>query len=206
LNEAPHYDIFANDQHSSPNCVLRFRDDQAYYLLRIFHGVSMVRTPRRTKDNGSSKKSMNTSQPYELEIPKYRRTVWDSDSPITSDLKHRNDDWALQPSDTDKYVFCHNDLSQQNIIVNPDTLKIQCNHRLGVLWLLSRLFSTHPFTQGLVFCCLHGRSTTRLAAGILHSRQRTGKVIFIMCSLSLHFSRHVSCLGCTWSGDQPTLI
>jgi Ser/Thr protein kinase RdoA (MazF antagonist) len=30
----------------------------------------------------------------------------------------------LKPSDRDEYGFCHNDLSQQNIIVDPDTLKI----------------------------------------------------------------------------------
>jgi aminoglycoside phosphotransferase (APT) family kinase protein len=33
------------------------------------------------------------------------------------------DDWRLQASDHDEYVFCHNDLSQQNVIVDPDTLK-----------------------------------------------------------------------------------
>ena len=35
------------------------------------------------------------------------------------------DDWRLQVSDHDQYVFCHNDLSQQNVIVGPGTLKIK---------------------------------------------------------------------------------
>lgn len=40
-------------------------------------------------------------------------------------LQHsETDNWHLKPSDHDEYVFCHNDLSQQNVIVDPDTLKI----------------------------------------------------------------------------------
>ncbi|KAF2254412.1 kinase-like protein [Trematosphaeria pertusa] len=34
------------------------------------------------------------------------------------------DDWNLQSSETDEFVFCHNDLSQKNVIVDPDSLKI----------------------------------------------------------------------------------
>ena len=36
-----------------------------------------------------------------------------------------NDKWDLKSSDTEEYVFCHNDLSQQNIILDPDTFKIK---------------------------------------------------------------------------------
>lgn len=32
--------------------------------------------------------------------------------------------WTTKPSKTKDYVFCHNDLSQSNIIVHPQTLKI----------------------------------------------------------------------------------
>ena len=32
--------------------------------------------------------------------------------------------WVAQSSPTDDFVFCHNDLSQHNIMVNPDTLRI----------------------------------------------------------------------------------
>jgi len=51
--------------------------------------------------------------PLEIVIPPYR--VMDSTE---------NDTWTLQPSASEEYVFCHNDLSQPNIIVDPDTLKI----------------------------------------------------------------------------------
>ena len=35
------------------------------------------------------------------------------------------DDWRLQPSTSDEYVFCHNELSQQNVIVDPSMLRIR---------------------------------------------------------------------------------
>ncbi len=44
--------------------------------------------------------------------------------PYRVTLRPENDNWALQPSEIGECVFCHNDLSQQNIIVDPDTLKI----------------------------------------------------------------------------------
>ncbi|KAF1951085.1 kinase-like protein [Byssothecium circinans] len=34
------------------------------------------------------------------------------------------DEWDLQTSSSAEYVFCHNDLLQQNVIVDPGTLKI----------------------------------------------------------------------------------
>lgn len=33
-------------------------------------------------------------------------------------------EYTLRPRETDELVFCHNDLSPSNIIVDPDTLKI----------------------------------------------------------------------------------
>lgn len=35
-----------------------------------------------------------------------------------------NDSWTLSDSELEEYVFCHHDLSQHNIIVEPETLKI----------------------------------------------------------------------------------
>lgn len=36
-----------------------------------------------------------------------------------------NDAWPKKSSENTEFVFCHNDLSQPNIIVDPDTLKIR---------------------------------------------------------------------------------
>lgn len=61
-----------------------------------------------------SLKSNVMGGPTGITIPPYR---------ITHATKQ--DFWNLRPSTTKEYVFCHNDLSQYNIIVNPDTLKIR---------------------------------------------------------------------------------
>ncbi|KAI6855374.1 kinase-like protein [Hortaea werneckii] len=45
--------------------------------------------------------------------------------PYRATLKTLKDDWNLKPSNHEEYVFCHNDLSQQNIIVDPQSLKIK---------------------------------------------------------------------------------
>lgn len=36
-----------------------------------------------------------------------------------------NEDWVSKTSDEKGYVFCHNDISQHNIIVDPRSLKIR---------------------------------------------------------------------------------
>lgn len=35
------------------------------------------------------------------------------------------DDWKIEKSISEKYIFCHNDLSQNNVIVDSITLKIK---------------------------------------------------------------------------------
>lgn len=44
--------------------------------------------------------------------------------PCRATTKTFRDEWLLKASVTDEYVFCHNDLSQQNVLVDPITLKI----------------------------------------------------------------------------------
>lgn len=38
-------------------------------------------------------------------------------------LKIREDKWTSSDSDGEEYVFCHNDVFRQNVIVDPDMLK-----------------------------------------------------------------------------------
>jgi hypothetical protein len=59
--------------------------------------------------------SMHMGGPSGIVIPPYRV------------LRHAENEscWNLQPSTTREYVFCHNDLSQENVIVDPETLKIK---------------------------------------------------------------------------------
>jgi serine/threonine protein kinase len=58
-------------------------------------------------------KSSNIGGPSGLVMPPHRTTT-------QIDV----DTWNLRPAATNEYVFCHNDLSQYNIIVDPVSLKI----------------------------------------------------------------------------------
>lgn len=53
--------------------------------------------------------------PSGIVIPPYR---------IMRCTEPEEDDWRLQPSEHNDYVFCHNELSQPNVVVDPETLKI----------------------------------------------------------------------------------
>jgi len=59
-------------------------------------------------------KSRRVGGPSGLVTPPYRVT-----------LTSPREVWELKESDFDEYVFCHNDLSQQNVIVDPVTLQIR---------------------------------------------------------------------------------
>ncbi|KAI3317219.1 kinase-like protein [Xylariaceae sp. AK1471] len=102
-----------------------FEDEDAYYLVTEYvEGVSMSRLTDDQKavvcdelqGHLATLKTLTSNRlggPSGIVIPPYRV------------LQHTEiDHWHLKPSDHNEYVFCHNDLSQHNIIVNPDTLKI----------------------------------------------------------------------------------
>jgi serine/threonine protein kinase len=102
-----------------------FEDDDAYYLITEYiEGVSMADLPEHQKDvvvvelrnhlaRLKTLKSNRMGGPTGIVIPPYRVLC-----------ETERDDWRLRPSDHAEYVFCHNDCSQHNIIVNPTTLKI----------------------------------------------------------------------------------
>ncbi|KAM5477207.1 hypothetical protein MauCBS54593_000480 [Microsporum audouinii] len=103
-----------------------FEDDDAVYLvMEYIEGVSMAdltEDQRATVERELEKHiqqlhplhSSKLGGPSGLVIPPYRAMQ-----------KTFRDDWELQPSDEDDYVFCHNDLSQQNVIVDPASLEIK---------------------------------------------------------------------------------
>ncbi|KAK4033040.1 kinase-like domain-containing protein [Parachaetomium inaequale] len=103
-----------------------FEDDDAYYLITEYiEGVSMADLPDHQKDvviaeledhlaRLKALKSNRMGGPSGIVIPPYRVLC-----------ETERDNWSqLRPSDHAEYVFCHNDCSQHNIIVNPETLKI----------------------------------------------------------------------------------
>lgn len=109
-----------------PTVYCDFEDDQAYYLITEYIqgvGMSELREEQKTMVleelnqhlvTLKNLRSRHIGGPSGIVVPPYRVT-----------RSTENDHWALQSSETDDYAFCHNDLSQQNIIVNPETLKIK---------------------------------------------------------------------------------
>ncbi|KAJ2979561.1 hypothetical protein NQ176_g3179 [Zarea fungicola] len=108
-----------------PTVYCHFLDDDAYYIITEFvDGISMADLSEKQKPIVCEKlerhraklKNLRSSRlggPSGIVIPPYRV------------LKLAEADrWVLQPSASDDYVFCHNDLSQQNVIVDPNSLKI----------------------------------------------------------------------------------
>lgn len=108
-----------------PTVYADFEDDGAYYLITEYiQGVDMFELPQEKKDivkqeldrhlsTLHSLKSKTPGGPSGLVIPP--RPVLD---------RSKQYSWALKTSDKENYVFCHNDLSEYNVLVDPKTLKI----------------------------------------------------------------------------------
>jgi aminoglycoside phosphotransferase (APT) family kinase protein len=109
-----------------PTLYCHFLDDGAYYLITEFvEGTSMADLPAEQKaivceelekhrEKLRTLKSNRIGGPSGIIIPPYRV------------LKHAETEcWKLEPSSKSEYVFCHNDLSQQNVIVDRESLKIK---------------------------------------------------------------------------------
>ncbi|KAJ4326615.1 hypothetical protein N0V84_002949 [Fusarium piperis] len=109
-----------------PTVLADFEDDGAYYLITEFiEGVSMSELKEEKK------------APVFQELNQHLLTLQNLKSktlggpsglvviPLRVMEKTDQDSWNLRPSETEEYVFCHNDLSEYNVIVDPETLKIK---------------------------------------------------------------------------------
>lgn len=109
-----------------PTVFADFEDDGAYYLVTEYvEGVEMSELPEEDKapvfqelnQHLSTLRNLKSNIPGGLSgvvvVP--RRVMEMTDQDV----------WNLQPSETEEYVFCHNDLSEYNVIVDPRTLKIK---------------------------------------------------------------------------------
>lgn len=108
-----------------PTVYCHFEDDGAYYLITEYiEGESMSDIDESKKAvvrkeleqhlaTFQTLKSNKMGGPGGIAIPPYRVQI-----------RTEQDDWRLRPSESEEYVFCHNDLSQQNVVVDPETLKI----------------------------------------------------------------------------------
>ncbi|KAK0111002.1 hypothetical protein ONS95_001382 [Cadophora gregata] len=109
-----------------PSLICDFRDDDSHYVIMEWvEGVSMKDVPREKMPQVHAElrehlrtlhalKSRKLGGPTGIVIPPYRV------SKVTT-----NDIWTLKDSAVEEYEFCHNDLSQQNVIVDPETFKIR---------------------------------------------------------------------------------
>jgi aminoglycoside phosphotransferase len=108
-----------------PTVYSDFEDDDAYYLVvEYVEGVGMndlsddQKAVVREELEGHLAKlktlrSNRMGGPSGIVIPPYRVM-----------RQTERDEWDLQAAEVDEYVFCHNDLSQHNVVVDPETLKI----------------------------------------------------------------------------------
>lgn len=126
LNEAATMQYIAeNTNIPIPKLHCCFEDDDAVYLIMEYvEGVTMNNLSDENRcivekelaehlETLHNLRSQMLGGPSGLILPPYRVTI---QSP--------RDTWPLRTSNSEEFVFCHNDLSQQNIIVNPQSLKI----------------------------------------------------------------------------------
>ncbi|KAH7317198.1 kinase-like domain-containing protein [Rhexocercosporidium sp. MPI-PUGE-AT-0058] len=154
-----------------PTVYCDFEDDQASYLITEYiQGVSMSELTEEQKapvfeeinehlTTLRNLKSRNIGGPSGIVIPPYR---------------------ALQLSDRDEYVFCHNGLSQQNIIVNLDTPKINAIIDWEYSGFYHDFFEAPFYTRLGPSAAIQGEvDDTPKLLEFLNSRQRIGKAILI---------------------------
>lgn len=116
-------------QHSSiplPKFICCFEDDEAVYLIvekvdgismKDLTGAELQTVTEELQGHIRSFRRLRSSRiggPSGLVVPPYRTT-----------RQNFRDDWNLQEGMPDEYVFCHNDLSQHNVILDPESLKIK---------------------------------------------------------------------------------
>ena len=109
-----------------PTLHCSFEDDDAVYLImENVEGMSMSElgneqrpiVQQELEEHIKTMQSLRSSRiggPSGIVLVPYRAT-----------LHSPRDQWSPKKSDSDEFVFCHNDLSQQNVIVDPNTLKIK---------------------------------------------------------------------------------
>ncbi|KAB8356609.1 hypothetical protein FH972_024191 [Carpinus fangiana] len=103
-----------------------FEDDEAVYLITEYvEGVAMVELDEDKKEivKQELRGHLETLQGLRSD-----RVGGAEGGPLVPPYRaHKEllrDDWVFPLADTKEYVFCHGDLSQHNVLVDPETLKI----------------------------------------------------------------------------------
>jgi tRNA A-37 threonylcarbamoyl transferase component Bud32 len=127
LNEASALEFIANNTEIPvPKLHACFEDDGAVYLITEYiegRGMNELKDEEKLVvgeeledylEQLHKLRSGNIGGPSGIIIPPYRLQA-----------KTDIDVWNVKSAETDEYVFCHNDLSQHNVIVSPDSLEIR---------------------------------------------------------------------------------
>ena len=103
-----------------------FEHDGAFWLItKYIEGVDLAELPEKDKPvvldelkgylaTLQNLRSRHVGGPTGIVVPPYRVT-----------RATKQDSWNLRASREEEYVFCHNDCSQHNIIVDPESLEIK---------------------------------------------------------------------------------
>ena len=117
--------IHSNTNIHVPKVYCDFEDDGAYYLITEYiNGVNMADLSdegklvvrKELEQHLTTLRTLRSDRlggPSGIVIPPYRVMQ-------RTETNH----WLLSHARDEEYVFCHNDLSQHNVVVDPDTLRI----------------------------------------------------------------------------------
>ncbi|KAI9664027.1 MAG: hypothetical protein M1821_007518 [Bathelium mastoideum] len=127
LNEAASLKyIKENSDIPLPSLYACFEDDNSAYLITSYiDGVGMDSLTDDQKAIVTQELKEHIKTMHSLRSSKLGGVSGHTILPYRLLRKTPIDDWDLQMASNKEYVFCHNDLSQNNIIVDPDTLEIR---------------------------------------------------------------------------------
>lgn len=127
LNEAASLRyIKENSSIPVPDLHACFKDDNCAYLIMSYvEGVGMDSLADDQKEIVTQELKEHLKTMHSLRSSKLGGVSGQVILPYRLFRKTPRDDWEMQEASSEnEYAFCHNDLSQHNVIVNPDTLKI----------------------------------------------------------------------------------
>lgn len=108
-----------------PKLYCAFEDDGAVYLvMEYIEGVGMNELTDEEKETVKRELEGHLTTLHKLRSQHAGGSLGLVMPPYRAMRKTYRDNYTLKPAETEEFVFCHNDLSQHNVIVNPTTLKI----------------------------------------------------------------------------------
>ncbi|KAF3483185.1 uncharacterized protein GIQ15_02509 [Arthroderma uncinatum] len=127
LNEAAAMKFIAeNTNIPIPKLLCCFEDDEAIYLI-----IEKVNGIELSKLEESKRKIVEKEVEIHLQtLHDLKSKTWGGPTglvlpPYRVMRKSHRLQWTMKPRETEDLVFCHNDMSTHNIIVDPETLKIR---------------------------------------------------------------------------------